>query len=254
MQRYAHAGTSSRRLRIRLWCSAFVALGAVSLIGCSDDEGTPTDAPPPVDAPQADAPQAPPDAPRTPVDAAPIDAALVDANLPNRCDSLVDILEPNDTAGTAANVDPGDTSEDPEWVFGEWDINACVRGTNEDWYRLPSSQVRWDLAEDGYDGRPHIRLRFVAEGAHVCSHIEGCKVPSLPEAPMNTVTVEVYHAATMTMLMTQTSMSGQVRIDGRNEQLEEDILVRVVGPQEALYAYRLYAFIDSQNAEDECEC
>jgi hypothetical protein len=50
------------------------------------------------------------------------------------------------------------------------------------------------------------------------------------------------------------STFGFVRINGSNAQLEDDLLVRVVGPAEALYNYRIYVFLDSTGSEDECEC
>lgn len=257
MHRLQYAGTRFRWLS----CSALLALGNVAWIGCGDN------ADPPADAAQLDAPAAPLDArppdaapldgaPRdaAPRDAAPLDAGSIDAMLhrPSLCDSSDDDHEPNDTSATALALDPA-IGQLPGWISGSWLISACMQGTSEDWYRLRVSQIEFDGSDD-YDGRPYLRLRFHAKDGGPCSFIAGCDDPMLPEAPENTVTIEMYHAPTMELVAAQTSAAGFVSFNAWDARLEDDLLVRVVGSPEALYDYRLFVYIDAIGSEDECEC
>lgn len=242
-------GTRSRFLS----CGALLALSSLALIGCGDNMEKPVDAAAP-DSPPA---PTPPDARQldaSPIDGSPgIDAIATDANLPNMCDSLVDNLEPNDTAGTARVAPPDTINNDPNSTYGDWIIMACVRGTNEDWYRIEASQVTFEDSVD-FEGEAAIRLRFRAKNAGLCPDVDGCDDVRLPDGPENTVTVEVYRASTMELLTSQTSTFGFLRIDGYNEYFVEDLLVRVAGPAQALYDYRMTIYMDTTHSEDECEC
>lgn len=225
--------------------SAAVALASLALIGCELYNERPPDGGAP--APDATAPA--PDA--SPLDR-PIDAAVADAT-PFQCDSSTDSREPNDTADAAPRVAASSSGDNPGWIWGGWELEACVAGTNEDWYRITASELRFDVAEPPYDGEPTLRLRLQAKGASLCPG-EPCNGFRLPDAPANTVTVTVYAASTMEELATESSTHGLIFIDAVSEYFDEDVLVRVAGPPEALYDYRLTVSIDAYGSEDECEC
>ena len=163
----------------------------------------------------------------------------------------MDQHEPNDTAETAPVVPPNGSSAEPSWVYGNWFFDACLGGGNQDWYRLNSSQLQWDAA-DGFNGSPSLRLRTIISGTGVCA--PSCDDELLPELPQNTVTVAVYRASDMELLRTTTSTRGLVKVQSYNASFDEDLLISVSGPPQALYGYRLSVFLDTENSEDECEC
>jgi hypothetical protein len=220
---------------------ALLALGSLAVVSCGDDSSSPPDARRPPDASQALDASRPPDGGGT------------DGAVPAGCDSLGDTLEPNDTAETAPVVTPDYTGENPGWIHGGWTVEACLGNSNEDWYRINASQLRWDLAEE-FDGTASLQLRTIISGTGVCADINGCNDTRLPDAPENTVTVSVYRASDKELLDTRVDTHGVVKLNGSNASFDEDLLVSVSGPAEALYGYRLNIFIDVGGSEDECEC
>jgi hypothetical protein len=150
-------------------------------------------------------------------------------------------------------VAPEYTSENPEWVHGGWAITACLGGGNEDWYRIPASQLRFDL-DNNFEGEASIRVRGLIEGGNICAGVSGCEGEPLPALPENTLIVELYRASDKELLVTRTDTQGVVAIGSSGPDYTGDLLVRVAGPAEALYNYRLSIFIDVQGSEDECEC
>jgi len=209
---------------------ALLALGSLAVASCGDNLSLPPDA------------SRPPDA-----------GTAIDGALAFRCDAPADDLEPNDTAETAPVVLPTSTGETPASIYGDWIIEACLGNGNQDWYRIDASQLRWDLADD-FDGTPSMQLHTVIAGTGVCADIAACNEVRLPDAPENTVTVSVYRASDMELLATKDDTHGVLKLTGANASFDEDLLVSVSGPPEALYVYRLNIFLDVTGSIDECEC
>ena len=236
---------------------ALLALGSLAVTSCGDDDSSPPDARRPPDASQAEDANRPADASQSAdasgIDGAPGDAATTDATIAFRCGSFPDSLEPNDSTETAPTVEPQYISENPEWVSGSWVVNACLGGGNEDWYRIPVSRLRFDL-DQNFEGEASMRLRGLIEGSDICAGVSGCDGEELPALPENTVTVELYRASDKGLLLTRTDAQGIVATSSAGADYTGDLLVRVSGPPEALYNYRLSIFIDVQGSEDECEC
>jgi hypothetical protein len=231
---------------------ALLALGSLAAVSCGDDDSSPPDARRPADASQAEDANRPPDANR-PSDGGTTDGGGTDGSVSAGCDDLDDSREPNDSAEAAPVVDPMSTGMNPDWIYGNWTVQACLGNGNEDWYRIDASQLRWDLSEE-FDGTATIRLRTIISGTGACADNTGCNDVRLPDGPENTVTVSVYRASDKELLATSEDTHGVLKLNGRNPSFDEDLLVQVSGPAAALYQYRLTIFIDVTGSEDECEC
>lgn len=215
---------------MRLGIGALLALGSLAAVSCGDNLSLPPDA-----------------------RQAPDGGTAIDGAVAVRCDAPVDNLEPNDTAETAPVVLPTSTGENPDSIYGDWIIEACLGNGNEDWYRIDASQLRWDLAQE-FDGTASMQLHTVVAGTGVCADIAECNEVRLPDAPENTVTVSVYRASDGELLATMDNTHGVLKLTGANASFDEDLLVSVSGPPEAIYGYRLNVFLAVTGSTDECEC
>ena len=215
---------------MRSGIGALLALGSLAAVSCGDNLALP------------------PDASRPPDSGTTIDGAVA-----ARCDAPDDNLEPNDSAEAAPVVLPTSTGENPDSIYGDWIIEACLGNGNQDWYRIDASQLRWDLAPE-FDGTASMQLHTVIAGTGVCADIAACNEVRLPDAPGNTLTVSVYRASDMELLATMDNTHGVLKLTGADASFDEDLLVSVSGPPEALYVYRLNVFLAVTGSIDECEC
>jgi hypothetical protein len=150
-----------------------------------------------------------------------------------------DYDESNDVPADATPVylqNPGD------W-YGFTDAAKC--SGNDDWYLIETSQ------SDSVPANRTVRVRLHAAGANICGKLCGF-VP--PPGPQYTVTVEIFDAKTMAPLASKTSNIGVVRMDGTGPQFANDVLIRVSGPPQAVYAYQVTWVVNNGEAGDECEC
>lgn len=158
-----------------------------------------------------------------------------------------DADEENDSAATATVLAlRGSTTPGELYLTASRQQFLC-RG-DEDWFSVRTSYGDSIV-------RPSailFSLRLQAAGAGLCGGACGDFVPEA--APENTVTVEVYNAKTMELVASDTDSQGRVWIDAFGPEFAQDVLIRVRGPQEAEYPYRLYVMVRSGYYEDECEC
>src|SRR5690606_23801869 len=143
-----------------------------------------------------------------------------DDDLPT-CDN--DDWEPNDLAEDAAAVPWGEVSS---WNFEEyWDANVVIEASlcsgEDDWYFIP-------MAELGFEHHV-VRVDGLVMGTSWCGAYEFCEGASLPEAPENTMAVEIYDADTMVLLATDMAADGRIDLMGSGEPFAEDLLIRVTG-------------------------
>lgn len=226
---------------------ALLALGSLAGAGCGNGSSSPADARPPEARPPDARPPA--DAGRPPdADPPPVDAARLAACTPD-----VDALEPNDTPATALLLEPSGIYDNPAWVAGSWELDACLGQANQDWYRIESSQIPFETDEN-FRGTATMHLDLEIDGASVCRWNDGCDVAPVPAIPENTVRVDVYRASTMELVVSETDAAGVIELHTSDEAFADDLLIRVFGPAEALYRYRLHVSIDVLGSEDECEC
>jgi hypothetical protein len=216
---------------------SMVLVGGCMDMSPEDDEVLRSSAPFPTPEPGPPDEPGPPEDPGPPIEPGP----PVEPGPPGDSSSCpLDSWESNDDSHRASRVDWGSSGYDSAWVS----LNASLCSEESDWYRFPVGQLQYEYYA--------LYLDVIVMGSSWCG--QGCEDPFLPAAPENTVTVEVYDAQSLTLLRTQTSAQGRVRIRGSGEAYSRDLLVHIHGPQEAVYDYDLYTEIRGYEGEDECEC
>ncbi|HLT40986.1 MAG TPA: hypothetical protein VK034_32135 [Enhygromyxa sp.] len=126
-------------------------------------------------------------------------------------------------------------------------IDASLCSGDHDWYLLP-------VAELGFDFHV-VRIDGLVRGASWCGQFDGCDGEVLPDAPENTLVVEVYDAASMVLLAADLATNGRVDVDGWGATFSKDLVIHVYGPSNvASYAYELHVDVRSRDSEDECQC
>ena len=152
-----------------------------------------------------------------------------------------DNWEPNDLPESATSIAWGSVSQ----YAAYFDIDAFLCQGESDWYYAsvePLDYRFYGLFIDAF-----------VEGASWCG--KGCGDPSLPDAPENTMGVDVYDAQTLQLLTEQVVENGRINIGGAGPEYAKDLLIRVHGPSPvASYPYRLVVEIRGYDGEDECEC
>jgi hypothetical protein len=124
-------------------------------------------------------------------------------------------------------------------------IDGLLCSGESDWYHVAAGSLNYRFYALHLDG--------IVEGSSWCG--EGCEEPWLPDAPENTLQIDVHDAATLQLLGTQTATDGRVDLGGTGEAYSKDLLVHVhADPPEAAYAYMLSIEIRGYDGEDECEC
>ncbi|MFO7561336.1 MAG: hypothetical protein R6X02_01730 [Enhygromyxa sp.] len=152
-----------------------------------------------------------------------------------------DEWEPNDR--------PDDASSVP-WTYlgpytSHWTIDAYLCAAEEDWYRVAVEELSYDFYA--------LYVRAQVEGSGWCGEV--CDDPFLPAAPENTIAVEVYEAASLSLLAEGISEVGSLFLTPFGADVSNNLLVRVHAPSPlASYAYKLNVEIRGYDGEDECEC
>lgn len=152
--------------------------------------------------------------------------------------------EPSDSpaAATAVPLEPalyGDTEAYAvTWMYG----SLC--SGDEDWYMVPASVFPFTPRS--------VRLRFLARDTGWCG--PSCDDVVLLPAPENTVFLELYDSTGTVLHRGFVREHGDIEFYVGSPVGDDDFHVRVYGPAEAVYSYRLYVEISNLDGEDECEC
>ncbi|NVB41376.1 hypothetical protein G6O69_38120 [Pseudenhygromyxa sp. WMMC2535] len=155
-----------------------------------------------------------------------------------------DIHEDNDTLETAAV---------PSWNANQtWSIrahfDATLCGGDDDWYYFDL-----DVNQLEGDGESFLfKFDVIVDGSSWCG--AGCGESTLPAAPENTIGVNIYSAADMTLLHEKVSSKGRLDLEGVGPIYGQDIVVQIYGLAEADFEYQLNFEVRFDLIEDECEC
>ncbi|NVB39983.1 hypothetical protein G6O69_19215 [Pseudenhygromyxa sp. WMMC2535] len=172
------------------------------------------------------------------------DTTETDTDTGGNLDCLpADAFEDNDVAEEAFAVEWNDWNGFE--LYASLEASLCEE---EDWYFL-------DVSSTDFESDPEDRAFYVdiiVEGSSWCG--VWCEQPELPVAVENTVSVEVYDAESMQLLVAQTAENGRVNVDKTGAAYDNDLLVRVYGPAVVNYNYKLTLSVREQDGEDECEC
>lgn len=174
---------------------------------------------------------------------------------PSHCRDDEDPFEPNDTADEALTL-----PFDRVWTSPEWGGDASfykslyLCNANEDWFRIPASTLSLPPGDEPVGDGYALQLRFTVNGAGICRNAEDCGDLVLPPSKKNTVTVELYSAATGQHLGAITDPQGVISLDGVGTMYTEDFLIRIHAPAPARFDYDLSILLKSYDGEDECEC
>ena len=175
------------------------------------------------------------------------------------------------STGTTGTTDPGTTTssdasggapaqcdEDDQWepngvpeaatamtLNGNGvELSAFLCSEDSDWYHIPVSSIKFD---GGYHLIIDARLPDLPCG-------EFCQLSSLPEAPENSIHVDLHDAATLELLASGEGTKGRAQLWSFGEVSSPDVLVHVRGlSPAATYSYELHVEMNS-GGEDECEC
>ncbi len=151
-----------------------------------------------------------------------------------------DAWESNDLPENASVVE----WEDIFNVSVEVTIDACLWSDEDDWYHVSVDTLEYDVYV--------LQVDVVIPGTSWCP---GCSGLELPDAPENAVTVEVFDAETLQLLVTQTVQDGRINVGGAGDAFSSNLLIHVFGPTPAAtYSYELTVEIHGFMGEDECEC
>lgn len=159
-----------------------------------------------------------------------------------------DALEDNDTSGAAKQV----AWSGVNLMSASLNMTGYLCSGDEDWFLLDTASL--NLMD------PVFSLEARAKGSAVppcvCGCDDGvCYKPWAMAGPQNTITVEIYNAATNELLATGTEPHGNVEIGAYGPALSQGLLVHVKGPAAAQYPYQLWISIYENNGEEaECEC
>jgi hypothetical protein len=169
-----------------------------------------------------------------------------DAGLGEACHN--DDYEPNDVPEQATLVSWESLPSEGEMLA---DANAVIDGFlcsgEHDWYRIPIEALPFEEHVVLVDG--------LVAGASWCGQLAGCSGDTLPDAPENTLGVEIYDAASMVLLGADIASNGRADVDGWGPTYSKDLLIHVYAPSAvASYAYELHVDVRNYEGEDECEC
>lgn len=146
-----------------------------------------------------------------------------------------DAWEPND-AMDAPTILPLDSSPT---------LDASLCAGESDWYRFEVDDLMYGIHQ--------LRIHGIVDGSSWCG--EPCGDPFLPDAPENTMGVEIYDAETLALITSQVAMDGEAEIHAQGAAYSQDLLIHVYGPTPAAnYDYRLWIEMFDYTGEDECEC
>lgn len=152
-----------------------------------------------------------------------------------------DAHEPNDLPESPALAPWDETGPYNSYVT----LDAFLCAGESDWYRVDVSQLEYRFYALHLDG--------IVEGSSWCG--QGCDDPWLPDAPENSISIDVHDAETLALLGSQAATDGRVDIGGAGEAYGEDLLIHVRSPTPtASFAYMLSIEIRGYDGEDECEC
>ena len=204
--------------------------------GPADDAGPP---------PERDAGPGPVFDAGMPVDAPlPVDGApAMDGGAGVACEGA---LEPDDTAATATVVSLEDmyiNAAGTEGYFNEW-LSSSLCSGDIDWYRVNASAFPFSPRD--------VRIRLLARDTGWCG--ASCQDVVLLPGPENTVFIELFDSNGDFLFEGDVSEIGDAGLYVGAPVGEGDFYLRIYGPAEAVYSYRLYIEISNVDGGDECEC
>lgn len=132
------------------------------------------------------------------------------------------------------------------WQASVYLDDAFLCGGEDDWYRFPASSAGFTTL--------FFAVRAEARGADHCG--PRCENLVLPDAPENSITIEVFDETQTILFASQSDLDGTLRFDVRLDDVEYtgDFLIHVTGAAEATYPYTLHLWAQPEDGEDECEC
>jgi alpha-tubulin suppressor-like RCC1 family protein len=167
------------------------------------------------------------------------DVPLHTCAMPSECEGggpaacQPDSFEPNEDATAARLVSTTEGYHDAFLCAGE-----------EDWYLVPASQ----------NGPANVSVNVAVLHALYQNDCNICVDGALPSCAHNTITVEIYDAATGTLLAMQTKNEGYVWLPRANLPAA-DLHVRVYGDATAGFGYRIWPFVMTyEPACDNSDC
>jgi len=157
-----------------------------------------------------------------------------------------DAFEENDV-DTMATAIPLTGYSDPEFYYMYAHPTACHGAGDDDWYLIQTNV--------GLGANTLLRVRARVAGVGTCANESGvCGEYLLAPSPENTIGVELYDAVTHVALGGSTNDQGFAVVWGEGMSFANDVLVRVVGPENTSWGYTLDVLLRGGLYEDECEC
>lgn len=132
----------------------------------------------------------------------------------------------------------------------EWSAYRII----DDAYLCPGEGDWYHFDVDSLDYTEHfLYIRALVEDAGLCG--ADCDQPVIPAGPDYAMTVEVYRADSMHLLMSTSQDDGVLPLGGFGDDFSHELLIHVFSPNpKAEYSYRLSVEIRNYDGEDECEC
>ncbi|MFV8753140.1 hypothetical protein ACNOYE_21535 [Nannocystaceae bacterium ST9] len=156
---------------------------------------------------------------------------------------LNDIWEPNPSADQPSMVTWQQVNP---WSAYRLMQDDYLCAGEEDWYHF-------DVASLNY-AEHFLYIRALIKDAGLCGL--SCDDPVIENGPQHAMTIEVYRADNMQLLMTSTQQDGVISLNGPGgDDYAHELLIRVYSQTAwAEYPYRLSVEIRNYDGEDECEC
>lgn len=160
-----------------------------------------------------------------------------------------DRVEPNEVPEAASRLSWDELSSlgDGTLHDARVELAAFLCSGEHDWYLIPVAELGYEFHVVTIDG--------LVGGASFCGHVPSCDGEVLPDAPANTLAIEVYDANSLVLLGADIATNGRVDVDGWGPSFANDLLIHVYGPSAAAsYDYELHVGVRSYDGDDECEC
>lgn len=155
-----------------------------------------------------------------------------------------DEFEANDEAMLATAIDApcSDVFDDDQWYCSGW-LDACHALGDHDWYSLPAAPIfgQWTILQ--------MELTILPWSSS-CN----CDWDPVPTGPELAKTIEIYDAETLSLLGTASSTEQWTSFYDADPQFGAALLIHVVGPADASWAYELWVDRRDSQWEDSCEC
>jgi hypothetical protein len=155
---------------------------------------------------------------------------------------LNDVWEPNPSALEPSIVAWQSVSDYSAYRLFD-DLYLCPG--EGDWYHFDVESLAY--------AEHYFYLRALVDGAGLCG--ADCGDPVIPPGPEHAMTIEVFRADNMQLLLTSMQDDGVFALGGSGDNFAHELLIHVFSPTPAAeYPYQLTVEIRNYDGEDECEC